>query len=186
LRTLTAYYALIDQIEKSDLHAAACVVDRTVHNPFTGNRPVWKVQVQAEVTAQLLVGCIGRRELVSVFLDGISTPEGVALDDMIRARVNDRFGATAVVAAAALNSKTSDMLQVADLVAGAIAFERRRIDGESGNPNSNKGKVAARLRVALGVATFDDGRAARVNIATYRGSRPSQKASLRVVQKPAV
>lgn len=182
--SLPAWYLLIDAIENSDLHVAATVVDRTVYNPF-GAKPLWVVQ--AEVTTQLLAGCINKRELVGVMIDGISTPAGVCMDDVIRNRVNSRFGATSIVSAACLDSRTNDMLQVADLIAGAVAFERRRIDGESGKPNSNKGKVVARLRTALGVESFADGRSDRVNIATLQPrTRTKQPALTVVTSAPAV
>jgi hypothetical protein len=172
------YYDLVDQVEASNAHFAACIVNRDLANPFNDKRPLW--QVHAEVTSQLLVGCINRRELVSVLLDGISTPKDVAFEDVVRERVNKRLRHGAVVAAACLDSRSSDLLQIADLFAGAVAFERRRLTGESGNPNSNKAKVANRVKAALGGVDFTDVRTARVNIATFRGpNRPR----LEVVKK---
>jgi hypothetical protein len=73
--SLTVYYELIAALEASDANLAACVVQGDVYNPFRQGREVWRVH--AEVTSQLLVGCINRRELVGVHLDGISTPPGV-------------------------------------------------------------------------------------------------------------
>ncbi len=182
--TLCAYYDLVDEIEASDAHIAACVVNRDVFDPFKGRRPMWRVH--AEVAAQLLVGCINRREIVTVLLDGISTPQGVSLEDAVQGRVNKRLGSTAVVNAACLDSRSSDGLQVADLVAGAIAFERRRLIGESGNPNSNKAKVTSRLKAALGGVDFTDGRTPRVNIATYQAPKRHQSSPLRVVDSRKV
>lgn len=166
---LPAYYALADVLEDTDVHVAACVVDRQVHDPFQDDLPLWKVH--ALVTSQLLVGCINRRELVTVLLDGIATPRGIALEDEVRARVNRRLKNTSVVGAACLSSHACDGLQVADLVASAVAFERRLAAGVSGKPASNKAKVVNRLKAALGGADLQDGRSARVNIATYRAPR---------------
>lgn len=167
--TLSVYFDLIDRLHDSDAHLAACVVDTKTNNPFAG-KAAW--EGHADVTTQLLVGCINRRELVGVLMDGISTPRGCSLADTVRDNVNRRLKATSVISAACLNSETNDVLQVADLVAGAIAFERRRAQGRSGKPNSNKGKVAARLGVAFDALGFANGRATRVNIASYRGGRP--------------
>ena len=57
--SLTVYYELIAALEASDANLAACVVKGDVYNPFRQRRAVWKVH--AEVTSQLLVGCINRR-----------------------------------------------------------------------------------------------------------------------------
>jgi hypothetical protein len=172
--SLPVYYDLIDEIEKTDLTLGACVVDRTVFNAFAGGTPAWRVH--ADVTSQLLVGCINRRELVSILLDGISTPQGISLEDEVRSKVNRRLKNAVVVTAACLDSKSSDGLQVADLLAGAVAFERRRLAGESGTNNSHKAKVASRLRTALEATTFEDVREGRANIATFR--RRSTQATL--------
>ncbi len=167
--SLVPYYALVDCLAESDAHIVACVVDRAVNDPFKG-QPVW--HVQAQVMTQLLVGCINRRELVGVLMDGISTPVDYALDDVVRGMVNKRLKSTSVVTAACLDSRSSDGLQVADLLASAIAFDRRREAGEHGSAgsktNSNKAKVARRLMTAFDRTGFADCREGRVNIATYR------------------
>lgn len=176
---LPVYSDLIDRLEASDATLAACVVDRRGHDPFRGV-PAW--EVLARVTSQLLTGCINRRELVGVMLDVISTPRGCAVDDEVRKTVNKRLRSTSVVSASCVDSKANDGLQVADLVAGAVAFYRRRDHGESGNPNSHKAKVAGRLAAAFGVDGFQDVRTDRVNIATYRG-RPAPAHTLSVVPR---
>lgn len=159
------YYALIDALEASDAHLAACVVDGSICNPFKG-RSAW--EAHAEIAAQLLVGCINKREVVSILLDGISTPPGCAFDDRVRELVNKRLNSTSVVTAACLDSASNDVLQVADMVAGAILFERRQRLGTGPRPNEHKAKVSARLGAAFACVGMRDGRSTRVNIATYR------------------
>jgi hypothetical protein len=164
--TVRIYQELIDKLHESEAHLAACVVDGDVHNPFKG-QPAWRAR--AEVAAQLLTGCINRRELVSVFLDGISTPKDCSFEDTVRNLVNKRFRSTAVVAAACLDSRTNDTLQVTDMFAGAVSFERRRQAKGIGSPHSDKAKVAHRLGIVFDCLGFPDGRSECVNIATYRG-----------------
>lgn len=169
---LPAYYAAADAIGSSDAHVAATVANRDQHDPFPKTE---LYQAHADVATQLLVGCINRRELVSVILDLISTPEGVAVDEIVRRQVNKRLRNTSVVTALCADSRSMDLLQMADMIASAIAFERRRAAGESGrvgsHPNSPKAKVAARLMVNLGMATVEDQRSDRINIATLKGPR---------------
>jgi len=179
--SLCPYYDLVDQIAASDAHLAAAVVSRDIYDPFPDRQP-W--QVHLEVASQLLVGCINRRELVGVIMDGISTPQGVALDDAVRLKVNRRFRSTSVVTASCFDSRSNDGLQIADLVASAIAFNRRASAGHDGrkspSTSSPKAKVARRLMDAFNVADFSDVRLPRVNIVTLR--KPSRRAELRVVQ----
>lgn len=160
-------YDLIDCLVSSDAQVVACVVDPAVSDPFIKFNHRWLAH--AEVTAQLAIGCINRRELVCAMIDTITTPKGCSLEDRVRSRVNRRFGATSMVSAVCLNSKTNDLLQVADLVASAVSFERRRLQRGIGSASSAKGVVAARLGAEFGNAGLSDGRSKRYNIATFGG-----------------
>jgi hypothetical protein len=165
---LPVYFGLTDLIATAGLHFAACVVDRGVCDPFVQPSAKWKGHL--DVASQLLRGCINRKEMVSVLMDIISTPPEVAIEDDLRRAVNNRFKNLSVVTAACLDSRSCDGLQVVDVLARALAFERRRTAGVSGAANSNK--VVEREKLALGTDLLD-GRTAGVNIATYR--RPKSK-----------
>lgn len=180
--SFSAYCELIDRLAESEAHLAACVVDAQQYNPFSPGEAAW--QVHARVAAQLLAGCINRRELVTVLMDGISTPVGCSLEDDVRRRVNRKFGGTSIVGAVCLDSRSNDGLQVADLVASAIAFERRLAKGAGGKSSSPKARVAGRLRAAMSLDHFGDQRTPRVNILTLRGPLPAQR-DLSVVKNVA-
>jgi hypothetical protein len=152
-------------LEQSDAHIAACVIDRTHgEDPFSTETPDWVVH--ARIMAKLLAGMINRRELVSALIDEISTPRDCAFDDSVREMVNKRLGATCLVTAACVDSTCNDGVQLADLVAGAVAHQRGAAN-LSASPSSHKGKIAARLAAAFGVVSFaNDIRNGRVNVAT--------------------
>ena len=170
--TLNVYYDLIDVIEKADVHFAAFVVDGSVYSPFGSRKPAWRIH--ADLATQLLSGCINRRELVTVLMDGFSTPAHVALDDIIAAEVNKKLGSVSIVSAACLDSCTCDGLQVADLIAGAVRWERASAAAESPYKSQTpKAQVANRLRAAFGGVDFGDGRTVRTNILTLQ--KPKRK-----------
>lgn len=165
---LPAYLDLIDVLADSDARIGAYVFDKARHDPFPG-QPPWRVHANAAY--QLVVGNVNRRELVSVLLDGIATPQEIALDELVRQRVNGRFKATSVVTCVCLDSKSSDGLQAADLVASAIAYERHAWAGQSKHPpggeaQTPKAKLSRHLRRAFDLESFDDVRTDRVNIYT--------------------
>lgn len=155
---------LIDVLEQSDAHIAACIVDRRRGaDPFASSDPQWVSH--ARVTAQLLVGIINRRELAAALLDHVSTPVGCAFDDTVREMVNRRMRATSLIAASCVDSACSDGVQLADLVAGAVAHGCGQ-SASTASPSSHKGKIAARLAAAYGVSGLCDVRTDRVNVAT--------------------
>jgi hypothetical protein len=118
---LPRYYAAIDLLESTDVQVHACVVDSELYNPF-GKKPFWRVH--ADLVGQLLVGCTVKRELVHVLVDNISPPKDVAYGDTVKAEVNRRLGSTTVVGCLSLDSKCNDLLQIADLIAGSISYDR--------------------------------------------------------------
>jgi len=172
-------YDLIDAVVESDAQIVGCVVDPSTNDPFEVVDHRWLAH--AEVVTQLLIGCINRRELVCVMLDGITVPRGCSLEDHVRQAVNKKFQATSVVSAVCLDSRSNDLLQLADLVASAISFERRRATGV-GSPSSAKGKVAARLGALMGSSGLRDGRSRRHNIATFRSHRGQARPRLTVLE----
>lgn len=172
-------YDLIDALAASDAQLVACVVDPAVSDPFAKFNHRWLAH--AEVASQLLIGSTNRRELVCALMDIIATPKECSLEDRVRSRVNRRFGATSVVSAVCLNSKTHDLLQLADLVASAVSFERRRMQRGIGSTTSVKGLVAARLGAEFGNAGLVDGRKRRFNIATYGAKAGQSKPRLAVI-----
>jgi hypothetical protein len=135
---LPAYTELIRALHHSDATIAATVVQGDTYNPFAQRSDAWRVH--AEVTAQLLVGCINRRELVGVHLDALTTPIGCSFEDTVRNLVNGRLRSTSVVSAVCLDSQTTDLLQLADVVAGSIAHERRIAAGTT--PKSSASAVS--------------------------------------------
>ena len=174
---LPVYYRLIDVLEESDAHIAACVVDRSRGvDPFKASEPEWKTH--ARITAKLLTGIMNRRELSSALLDHRSTPVGSAFDDTVRSMVNSRLKATGLVSAVCVDSASNDGIQVADLVAGAVALHSRAHATGEVNPNSHKAKVAGRLAAAFGVSELRDVRTERVNVMTHGSAAPNKLRSV--------
>ena len=140
-------------------------MDRAVTtDPFCADEAPWLTH--ARITAKLLVGIINRRELASALIDQISTPKGCAFDDTVRDMVNGRMKATSLVTVTCVDSTSNDGVQLADLVAGAVAHQRGQANNTA-SPTSHKGKIAARLAAAYGVQSFQHVRTDRVNVATH-------------------
>lgn len=155
----SAYCGMISALAESDAHLVACVATRPENSGW---------RFYGSLTSKVVRGNINRDELVGVLMDTISTPQGIGLDDVVRGQVNKSLKTTSVVTGACLDSRASDGLQVADLIAGAIAFERRRVAGESGKRSSAKGRIVDRLKSAFDIADLADCRTDRVNIHTWQ------------------
>jgi Protein of unknown function (DUF3800) len=113
--SLAAYYGLISLLETSDARMIATVTHRTAGHGSAD----WSFY--CEVATRLVRGNVNRGEHICVLMDMMSTPRGTAFEDVVRGRVNKLLRSTQVTSAVCLDSRSSDGLQVADLVAGGLS-----------------------------------------------------------------
>lgn len=157
-RTLPIFLDLVDVLEASDARLIGTVVNSDA-NPFH-HQQVWDAYV--EVVSKLVIGTTNRDEQGCVFIDRITTPPGVSLGALVKRRVNDKLGG-AIVLAVSLNSKSSDLLQAADMCAGAIRTARL---GSSTKPE--KTRLAQQLALAFDAPGLESKRGGRVSIQNLR------------------
>ena len=162
-KNLPFYFDIVELLARSDVRIGGSVYD--AHRHFRDVDPTWLTQ--ARMAGQLVLGKVNKNEVVNVFFDVVETPRGESVAQRVRDRVNGVLGVRAVIAAYDLDSTSTDLLQLADIVAGAIAHEcHREADGGPSSPSSPKGQVVARLRRAFGLDSLADVRNDRVNILT--------------------
>jgi len=155
---------MAEVLGESDAHLVATVVDHR-WNPFSSGE-TWAAQ--AALIARLVVGGVNRNEIATVMMDGISTPVDVSLGQEVKRAVNTHFRGQVVVTAVSLDSKSNDLLQAADLIAGAIRYQRFQPHGLGAN-NDAKRKMVRRVAEAFGVEDLSDQRTRTVNIQTCDG-----------------
>lgn len=164
--SLRFFYDMVELVADSDVRVGGSVYDS--RRSFIGRRATW--EVQANMSAKLVVANVNKGELVNVFLDLVQTPHGETVAARVRDQANQKLGQRAVLGCYDLDSKSNNLLQVADVIAGSIAYARRSWAGDTpdapGAEQTPKAKVAGRLRRALGLDTYDDVRAGKVNILT--------------------
>lgn len=156
------YCDVVDALEESDARLSVLVVDGVNgKNPFSKKHPKW--ETHADLASMVISGLAKRHEVITVAMDIVNTPPGVSMGALVKRKVNGQLARTAVVTAMTLDSKSTDVLQVADLVAGAVFHQRFHGEG----PVNEKGKVAARLATAFGADSFrGDGRGPRLTVQT--------------------
>ncbi len=163
------YKGLVDVCLTSSYQEFFCfVADRQVADPIQRFGSSWAAY--SKLAEQLILASVRPNELVSVLADNYSTPDHILFEEDVRENVNRRLGRLAVVACCRLDSKSSDGLQVADLLTSAVAHEFRAATGLAGaEPAQNpKAVVAAHVRHQLGTSSCLGGwRNARHSVAVY-------------------
>lgn len=160
-KQLSFYFDLVEELASSNVRVGGSVYD-SLHS-FDDDLETW--EQQALMAARLIRGNVNRGELVNVFLDLVQTPQGKSAAKTVKEKVNQKMGCRSVVEAYDIDSKSTDLVQLADVVASSINYERRH----GSDMTTPKAKVAARLRRALELDSFEDYQAGKVNILTVEG-----------------
>jgi len=94
-------------------------------------------KVYRNFTVALLKLIIGKNpeEIIILLADDYFTPEGTELEDKIRKFVNDHYQKFVIAGVCQIDSKSSDLLQLTDLILGAILYDLKKqqnlIDGQN-------------------------------------------------------
>jgi hypothetical protein len=174
-RSVPFYEAVVDLVAESDGSFSCFVADREKHDPVARFGSHWLAYER--LAKQLLLGTIRPRELLVVLADNYSTPDSVVFERDVRTAVNKRLGRLGVVSVCRLDSKSTDGLQIVDLLTSAVAFEFRQAAGMAAQTNA-KANLAEYVRAKYGVTSCLTGcKKDRINVALYRGERPSRRQS---------
>ncbi|MDD7505541.1 MAG: DUF3800 domain-containing protein [Actinomycetaceae bacterium] len=166
--TLPAYKAFIDAARATNTLLAAFVLDSRDEDGF-GKRATW--EAQADLTAQLIHKNLRADELGTVVSDIVTTPRGTSLAEGIKRRVNKRRSGLAIVSAIDMDSQAANELQVADLIAGAVNYERKARAGLTQavlGSDAPKSQLVDYIHSTYGVASFDDCKGYLINVRTAK------------------
>jgi hypothetical protein len=136
-----------------DARFACFVADRDAFDPVARFGSPWTAY--EHLATQLLLGNIRPDELVSVIADNYSTPHGVRFERDVRRDVNSRLGRCAVPSLVRLDSRSTDALQVVDLLTAAVAFEFQQQAGLAGR-RTPKARLLEHTKGCFGVEAFTD------------------------------
>lgn len=150
-KTADIYKDIVDICLAPGLTEFFCfVADRDVADPVERFGTQW--DAYGKLAEQLVVAATHPGELVSVMADNYSTPDHILFEEDLKAAVNTRLRRLAVVTVCRLDSKSSDGLQLADLLTSSTAFEFRASVGLASHA-SHKGAVAKHFRDVLGATS---------------------------------
>jgi hypothetical protein len=94
---------------------------------FDGNM----YKVYRNFTVSLLKLIIGKdpNEVIVILADDYFAPDGIDLEETIKKFTNSHYKRFVVAGVCQINSKSNDVLQIADLIMGAIAYDLKRSKG---------------------------------------------------------
>ncbi|MDQ3631634.1 MAG: DUF3800 domain-containing protein [Actinomycetota bacterium] len=151
--TISHYMEAIDLVVAAGAAFSCFIADRTLADPVARFGSSWRAYEKLAI--QLLLGTISRREIVTVLADNYSTPKHVKFEVDVRDEVNQRLGKRLAVSSVfRLDSKSTDGLQLVDILLGAVTFRYRLAAGEC-TPGSIKDQLSRHVLTAYGISDFE-------------------------------
>jgi hypothetical protein len=158
---------LIDVFFASPATLSVFVIDKQKHDPIARFGGLF--EAYECLARQLVLGSIKRGETMFLIADEYSTPPTVTFEENVRDYVNQRLHRKAVAGVCRMRSSGVDLLQLIDLLLGAVVYEYKAKGGVVGPGRySPKVKLLEYIKEQAGVKSFVGGyRDGRINVATY-------------------
>ena len=109
-----------------------------------------------EITLKLLEASLSKQEILILIADHITTPKGIKFEVNTKRNFNQKNKRLALAGVCRFDSKSNDLLQVIDLIIGAITYDIKLTEGiVSGS--KYKIELVDFLKSKLGVTSFSSG-----------------------------
>jgi len=120
---------------------------------FEGNP--WKAY--EDISMRVVESAIAPNEILVVIADHIITPKDIRFEVNLKRKLNNKFKRLAVAGVCRFDSKSNDLLQIADLIVGAINYDLKVAMGNIVKGDKYKLIFLKYLKNNLGIENFVDG-----------------------------
>jgi len=112
-----------------------------------------------DVSIRVLEQAIPLNEIIIVIADYVTTPKNIRFEVNVKRKINEKFGKLAVAGVCRFDSKTNDLLQLADLMVGAINYDLKLSTGLLLRGDKYKKRFLEYFKEVLGIKdkNFIDG-----------------------------
>ena len=129
-------------------------------------------QAYEDFSIQLLKGNVAQNEILSVIADESPVPNESQYENNVKKTINDNFGRLAIHGVCKVDSKGNDLLQIVDLLVGAITYDLKvhhKLAGRSKSFRINcKKDLLEFIKNKMGVNNFTrDVRVGNFNIKVF-------------------
>lgn len=161
---------LLNVFFSSDATFTAFVADKSQHDVI--GRFGSQFRAYEALARQLVKASVRRGETLWVIADEYSTPPGETFEENVRDYVNARLRRPAVAGVCRMRSSGIDLLQLIDLLLGAVVYEYKASSGVVSLAGYKpKVQLLAHVKKRAGVKTFVGGfRDEKLNVAEYLGN----------------
>jgi hypothetical protein len=138
---------------------------------FGGN--TWRAY--EAITLKLLGAALSEQEIIILIADHVTTPKEVRFEVNTKKQFNTSKHRLALAGVSRFDSRSNDLLQVVDLLVGAITYDLK-LSARTVSGSQHKIELVGLLKKNLGIDTFEDGfRNKNFNVFVERGGVENEK-----------
>ncbi len=119
-----------------------------------GNDP-WKAY--EDISIRVLKAAVRLDEVLIVIADHISTPKNIQFELNVKRRINDECNRLSIAGVCRFDSKSNDLLQLADLMVGAINYDLKMSTNLIISGDKYKRRFLEYFKNNVGISTFSSG-----------------------------
>lgn len=134
----------------------------------------WKAY--EEISIRILKAALAPNEILVLIADHVTVPKDIKYEVSVKKRMNDEHKRLALAGVCRFDSRGNDLLQVVDLLIGAVNYDLKMEYGLTKRPSPYKKELVEYLKQQLGVDHFCGGFRNKVfNIFVDKDSKNRQK-----------
>ncbi len=114
-------------------------------------------QAYEDISIRVLESAIPDNEILIVIADYITTPENIRFEVDVKRKINEKFKRLAIAGVCRFDSKSNDLLQLADLIVGAINYDLKLSTNIILQGDKYKRRFLEYFKENLGKETFTSG-----------------------------
>ncbi|MDP3772275.1 MAG: DUF3800 domain-containing protein [bacterium] len=114
-------------------------------------------QAYEDITIRLIKSNIAQNEIAIVIADHVTVPRDVKFEVNVKRKINDALSRLSIAGVARFDSKSNDLLQIADLMIGAISYDLKFKTGMIQRGDKYKRRFLEHFKKNVGVSDFTQG-----------------------------